>query len=184
MIETDRLTLRELRQSDFDAVHEYASDPLVTRYTSFGPNTPEETRDFLTRSIEAIAAVPRRVYTFAAIERASGSLIGSCGLQACDGTAQHYAFGYCFNRNAWRQGFGKEAAGAVAQFGFGRLDAHRLMAHVFAGNEASVRILEGLGFRREGLALQSLYLRKSWHDILTFAQLSSEWQRHGVISGL
>jgi [ribosomal protein S5]-alanine N-acetyltransferase len=176
MIETDRLTLRELTLSDFDAVHEYASDALVTRFTSFGPNTPDETRDFLFRSIEAIAAAPRRIYTFAAIERAANRLIGSCGLQSCDGTDRHFAFGYCFNRNAWRQGFGKEAAAAVAQFGFERLNAHRLMAHVFAGNTASVRILEGLGFRQEGLALQSLYLRRSWHDVLTFAQLRSEWR--------
>jgi ribosomal-protein-alanine N-acetyltransferase len=175
LIETDRLTLRELTPCDFHAVHEYASDPLVTRFTSFGPNTPDETRDFLARSIEAIAAAPRRIYTFAAVNRASSRLIGSCGLQSCDDTDRHFAFGYCFNRNAWRQGFGREAAAAMAQFGFDRLNAHRLMAYVFAGNTASVRILEGLGFRREGLALQSLYLRRSWHDILTFAQLRSEW---------
>ena len=117
MLQTDRLILRELAQSDFDAVHQYASDPLVTRYT----------------------------------------------------------FGYCFNRNWWRRGLGKEAAGALVQFGFERLHAHRLWAHVFAGNAASVRILEGLAFRQEGLALQSLYLRNSWHDILSFAQLRSEW---------
>lgn len=175
MFETDRLTLRDLRMADFDAVHEYASDPLVTRFTSFGPNSPDDTRDFLARSVEAITASPRRVYSFAVIERATGRLIGGCGLQNCDNTDRHYAFGYCFNRNAWQQGFGKEAAAAVAHFGFAGLNAHRLMAHVFAGNMASVRILEGLGFRQEGLALQSLYLRKSWHDILTFARLRSEW---------
>jgi len=175
MFQTERLILRELAQSDFDAVHQYASDPLVTRFTSFGPNTEDETRAFLTRSIESASATPRRHFTFAAVERASGELIGGCGLEQCDGTGQHYVFGYCFNRRWWRRGFGKEAAGSLVQFGFERLHAHRLWAHVFAGNAASVRILEGLAFRREGLALQSLYLRNSWHDILTFAQLRSEW---------
>jgi [ribosomal protein S5]-alanine N-acetyltransferase len=175
MIETDRLTLRNLSRSDFDAVHEYASDPLVTRHTSFGPNTSEETQDFLARSIESSLATPRRDYTLATVERASGRLIGSCGLQSCDATGQHYAFGYVFNRNSWRQGFGKEVARAMVDFGFERLNAHRLMAYVFAGNTASVRILEGLAFRQEGLSLQSLYLRGSWHDILTFAQLRSEY---------
>jgi RimJ/RimL family protein N-acetyltransferase len=38
--------------------------------------------------------------------------------------------------------------------------------------------MEGLAFRQEGLALQSLYLRNSWHDILTFARLRSEWLAH------
>jgi ribosomal-protein-alanine N-acetyltransferase len=175
MLQTERLILRELALSDFDAIHEYASDPFVTRYTSFGPNTRDETRNFLALSIETAAATPRRSFRFAAVERAAGKLIGGCGLEQCDGTAQHYTFGYCFNRNWWRRGLGKEAASALVQFGFERLHAHRLWAHVFAGNAASVRILEGLAFRHEGLALQSLYIRNSWHDILTFAQLRSEW---------
>lgn len=53
MIETDRLMLRDLTPADFAAVHEYASDSLVTRFTSFGRNTPDETRDFLARSSAA-----------------------------------------------------------------------------------------------------------------------------------
>lgn len=175
LLHTHRLTLRDFVLSDFDAVHTYASDPLVTRFTSFGPNTVGETRDFLSRSIDAGAASPRQVHTFAVIEQSSGHLIGSCGLEQCDGTGRHYVFGYCLHRDWWGRGFGQEAARALVQFGFDRLQAHRLWAHVFLGNSASVRILEGLGFRREGLALQSLYVRNAWHDILTFGQLRSEW---------
>jgi RimJ/RimL family protein N-acetyltransferase/catechol 2,3-dioxygenase-like lactoylglutathione lyase family enzyme len=174
MLQTNRLILRDLVLSDFDAVHEYASDPLVTRFTSFGPNTAEETRGFLSRSIHAASVSPRQIHTFAVIEQATGHLIGSCGLEQCDGTGRHYVFGYCLNRHWWGRGFGQEAADAMVQFGFDRLQAHRLWAHVFLGNTASVRILEGLGFRREGLALQSLYLRNDWHDVLTFGQLRSE----------
>lgn len=175
-LQTDRLLLRDLERSDFDAVHAYASDPLVTRYTSFGPNTAAETHAFLSRCLEAGATIPRRSHTFAAVERASGKLIGSCGLQPSDDTGLHFAFGYCFNQHWWRCGFGKEAAAAIVQFGFEQLQAHRLWAHVFTGNAASARILSGLGFRQEGLALQSLYLRNSWHDILTFAQIRTEWR--------
>jgi RimJ/RimL family protein N-acetyltransferase/catechol 2,3-dioxygenase-like lactoylglutathione lyase family enzyme len=179
MLQTNRLILRDLVLSDFDAVHEYASDPLVTRFTSFGPNTADETRDFLNRSIHAGSVSPRQIHTFAVIEQGTGHLIGSCGLEPCDGTGRHYVFGYCLNRHWWGRGFGQEAADALVQFGFDRLQAHRLWAHVFLGNAASVRILEGLGFRREGLALQSLYLRNAWHDILTFGQLRSEWLAAG-----
>jgi ribosomal-protein-alanine N-acetyltransferase len=179
MLHTERLILRTHAQSDFDAVHQYASDPLVTRYTAFGPNTADETRAFLTRSIESATATPRRNYTFAAVERASGNLIGGCGLEQCDGTGLHYVFGYVFDRSRWRLGFGREAARALVQFAFEHLQAHRLCAQVFVGNAASVRILQRLAFRQEGLALQSLYLRNSWHDILTFAQLRSEWLAAG-----
>jgi ribosomal-protein-alanine N-acetyltransferase len=145
ILRTHRLLLRDLVLSDLDEVHAYASDPLVTRFTSFGPNTLADTRAFLERSIVAGAAIPRRNYTFAVVEQASGRLIGSCGMEQCDPTGRHYVFGYCLNRQWWAAGFGKEAARALA------------------------------GFRREGLALQSLFLRDAWHDILTFGQLQAEW---------
>jgi [ribosomal protein S5]-alanine N-acetyltransferase len=179
MLKTKRLILRDFVLSDFDAVQEYAADPLVTRFTAFGPNTAEETRDFLARSIAASSLIPRQNYTFAVIEQDSGRLIGGCGLEQCDGTGQHYTFGYVLHRDWWGRGFGKEAAAALVQLGFNSLQAHRLWAYVFLGNAASARILEGLGFRREGLALQSLYLRSAWHDILTFGQLRSEWREGG-----
>src|SRR6266403_1808386 len=89
LLHTHRLTLRDFVLSDFDAVHTYASDPLVTRFTSFGPNTLEETRDFLSRSIDAGAASPRQVHTFAVIEQSSGRLIGSCGLEQCRPVPSH-----------------------------------------------------------------------------------------------
>jgi RimJ/RimL family protein N-acetyltransferase len=181
MLQTNRLILRDFVSLDFDAVHEYASDPLVTRFTAFGPNTADETRDFLTRSIKASSANPRQIHTLAIVERASSQVIGSCGLEQCDRTGRHYSFGYCLHRSWWGRGIGKEAAGALVQFGFETLQAHRLWAHVFVGNDASIRILAGLAFRQEGHERQSLYLRNSWHDILTFARLRSEWlQRRGL----
>jgi [ribosomal protein S5]-alanine N-acetyltransferase len=148
MIQTERLDLREFTIADFDAIHAYASDPLVTLYTSFGPNTFEQTQDFLTRTIKDYAESPRRSHVFGIVDRDSGTLFGS--------------------------GYGSEAATALVEFGFEELDAHRLWAHVFVGNVASARILEGLGFRQEGIAVQSLYVRNAWHDIITYARLGSE----------
>jgi ribosomal-protein-alanine N-acetyltransferase len=174
MLQTERLNLREFLLTDFDAVHSYASDPLVTRFTSFGPNTPEDTRDFLTRTITANDATPRRCFVFGIVDRASGQLFGSCGIEACDDTGRHFALGYCLHRDWWGRGFGSEAATALTEFGFEQLDAHRLWAHVFVGNVASARILEGLGFRQEGIALQAVYARNTWHDVITYAHLSFE----------
>jgi RimJ/RimL family protein N-acetyltransferase len=171
------LLLRELCDTDFEAVHEYAADPLVVRYTTFGPNTEEQTRAFLTACALEPAEVPRRSYTFAVIDRASGQLIGSCGVVQSDGTARQFMLGYCFGRAAWNQGYGKETARALAHFGFETLNAHRLWALVFLDNRPSARILERLGFRREGVARKSLFVRGAWHDVITFAQLRSEYER-------
>jgi len=174
MLQTERLDLREFVAADFDAVHAYASDPLVTRFTSFGPNTRDETRDFLTRTIKASGETPRRSFVFGIVDRNSGQLFGSAGLESCDATGRHFTFGYCLHRDWWGRGFGSEAATALVEFGFEQLEGHRLWAHVFVGNTASARILEGLDFRQEGIALKSAYIRNAWHDLITYARLSSE----------
>ncbi len=46
---TPRLLLREFRGADHAAVHEFASDPEVVRYTDWGPNDPQDTAAFLRR---------------------------------------------------------------------------------------------------------------------------------------
>jgi ribosomal-protein-alanine N-acetyltransferase len=174
MLQTERLDLREFVAADFDAVHAYASDPLVTRFTSWGPNTLEETHEFFARTFKDNQETPRRNFIFGIVDRASGELFGSCGIGSCDATGRHFTFGYCLHRNWWGRGFGSEAATALVEFGFEQLEAHRLWAHVFVGNAASARILEGLSFRQEGIALKSTYVRNAWHDLITYARLSSE----------
>ena len=55
-LQTGRLVLRELTDSDFGAVHAYASDPEVVRYMPWGPNSEAETREFIERAQTMAAA--------------------------------------------------------------------------------------------------------------------------------
>lgn len=176
-IETARLSFRAFTVDDFDAVHAYGSDPVVTRYTAFGPNTPEQTKGFL----QIVSAEPsqeeRANYSFALIYKQTNQLIGSCGLMRSDTNGPQYGFGYVLHKDWWRQGLASEATAALIQFGFGELRAHRLWAQVFLGNTASERVLQKLGLRYEGCALKSFYIRETWFDVQTFAMLRNEWEK-------
>lgn len=173
-IQTTRLSFREFTLDDYDAVHAYASDPEVTRYTAFGPNTPEQTRGFLQR----VSALQERAnYTFALIHKETNQLIGSCGLDRTDTNGPQYSVGYVLRRDWWRQGLVSEATAALVKFGFSELRAHRLWAHVFLGNTGSERLLQKLGFRYEGCALKAFFIRDAWYDLQTFGMLRSEWQK-------
>ena len=176
IFQTERLFVRNFLPEDFASVHAYASDPEVTRYTAFGPNTPEVTTEFLQRVCAEAAGPGRTNFSFAAIHRPTNQLIGSCGLMLSDANGPQYGFGYVLHRDWWRRGFGREMVGALVEFGFRELGAHRLWAHVFVGNAGSARILEALGFTEEGVALQSFYVRNTWHDVRTFAMLRREWE--------
>ena len=73
---TARLILRPYEPTDFDAVHAYSSDPENLTYMLWGPNTPEETREFIEDAIAAAESPRPEEYLFAVIERSSDTLIG------------------------------------------------------------------------------------------------------------
>lgn len=177
VIQTPRLSLRAFTVDDYDAVHAYASDPLVTRYTAFGPNTPEQTRGFLQFVADESSPEDRANYSFALVHKQTDKLIGSCGLVRSHLSGPQYSFGYVLHRHWWGQGLASEATAALIKFGFDELRAHRLWAHVFVGNTASERLLQKLGFRYEGCALQSFFVREAWHDLQMFAMLRTERQQ-------
>ncbi|HKQ13142.1 MAG TPA: GNAT family N-acetyltransferase [Steroidobacteraceae bacterium] len=177
VIQTPRLSFRDFTVDDYEAVHSYASDPEVTRYTAFGPNTPEQTRGFLQFVSGESSQDVRANYSFALIDRETSKLIGSCGLMRSDMNGPQYSFGYVLRKDRWGQGLASEAAVALVEFGFGELRAHRLWAHVFVGNKSSERLLQKLRFRYEGCALKAFFVRNAWHDLQTFAMLRSEWEQ-------
>lgn len=176
-IETSRLSFRDFTVDDYDAVHAYGSDPVVTRYTAFGPNTPEQTRGFLQFVSGEPSQEDRANYNFALIHKQTNKLIGSCGLMKSSPSGPQYSFGYVLHKDWWGQGLVSEAAAALIKFGFDELRAHRLWAHVFLGNTASERVLQKLGFRYEGCQLKAFFIRETWFDLQTFAMLRSEWQK-------
>lgn len=51
-IVTDRLELRDFRSEDWESVHSFASDSLVTRFLSWGPNDEDDTRTFIRLALE------------------------------------------------------------------------------------------------------------------------------------
>jgi ribosomal-protein-alanine N-acetyltransferase len=171
---TPRLELRDFRPDDFAAAHAYASDPVVTRFTAFGPNTEEETRAFLDRAAQEIAVQPRENHSLAIVDRESGTLFGGCGLIG-RGERVH-EIGYVLNRGWWGRGLATEVVGALLAFGFGDLAAHRIYARVDPQNTASTRVLAHHGFRLEGHLRKESLIRGQWVDSLLYALLEEEVQ--------
>lgn len=176
-IRTPRLLLRDFVATDVDQVQAYAGDPEVTRFTSWGPNTAELTRQFLDWTVAAARAEPRRVFSFAVLRAdQSDQVIGSSGLEAADSTGRQFMFGYVLAKDQWGQGLGTEVARGLVDHGFANLGAHRLFAHVFVGNVASARLLVRIGLRLEGRHRRNVWARGEWHDTETYAILRDEWR--------
>jgi RimJ/RimL family protein N-acetyltransferase len=84
---------------------------------------------------------------------------------------------YSLSRSAWKKGYAGEAVGKLLDYLFRALDLHRIVADCDVNNLASSRLLERLGFRREGHSLESFWLEKesAWGDEYYYALLQREW---------
>ena len=150
-LETARLRMRPFTWDDFEAEAALYADPEVTRYLPRGPVPPdgvwERTQRVLTHFIAHWSDHGFGVW--ALIDRASGLLIGHCGLQHLPGDGGVEVL-YLVVRARWGTGVATEAAGAALEHGFGRLGLDRIVAVIVPENVASRRVLEKLGMRREG----------------------------------
>lgn len=176
---TARLVLRDFRKDDWEAVHEYGTDLEVVRFMPWGPNTESDTKEFVKRSLASQREDPRRNFEFAVTLTDSERLIGGAGIRVSAPADRGADMGYCLHRDFWGQGYATEAAAAIVGFGFGTLGLHRIFATCDVGNEASARVLEKVGMRREAQFMQDNMIRGEWRDSYLYAILEDEWCESG-----
>ena len=149
ILRTERLFLRPLAMSDAPALFAARGDPEVMRWWDW----PAQNNLAELESIIADHDAPRRegsVLWWVAALTPDGPAIGECDLSEIDARHRRAEIGFLFARAHWGKGYGREAAQATLDHGFGALGLARLYARIHAGNERSRRLLERLGFAFEG----------------------------------
>lgn len=178
-LQTERLILRPFEESDFEAVHSYASNYENIKHMTFGPNKEEHTKEFIKNAINKANTVPQTEYEFAITLRENEKLIGACGLHTNKELTEGN-LGWVLHMDYWKKGFGTEFAHELLRFGFEELNLHRIYATCDADNYGSYRVMERNGMRREGYFKQCRPGRKcdpdKWYDDLHYAILKEEWE--------
>ncbi len=173
-LHTKRLILRDFVLDDYDAVHAYSSDPLVTRYMFFGPRSQAESYDYLLSMQQSQQDKPRLVWEIAVVRQADNALIGGCDL-TFTGNAHEADLGYILAQAAWGQGYATEVARALVQAGFTQLQLARIVATCDVANTASAHVLQKAGLRRHTTLSQYRYAKGRWWDVYFYAIERSEW---------
>jgi RimJ/RimL family protein N-acetyltransferase len=172
-LRTARLLLRDFAADDFTAVHDYASDPDVTRFMFYGPRTPDETRAYLERMLASQRERPRRVWELAVVRAADRRLIGACDLTL--DVPGEGDLGFILARDAWGQGYASEAARTLVCEGFQRLGVSRIVATCDVANHASAGVLEKAGLRRERTLEQHRYSKGRWWTSYLYSLERHAW---------
>jgi len=173
-IQTERLIIRDFQETDLQAVHEYGSDPEVVKHMPFGPNTLDDSQNFLNGVMGKQNEKPRMDYDLAVALRSEDKLIGGCRIcKVSDGEA---FLGYILNRYYWGNGYATEAVKSMVEFGFKELGVHRIYADCHPDNVRSIRVLEKVGMTLEGTRRDYTMIHGEYSDMLLVSILEHEWR--------
>lgn len=169
---TSRLLIKPFTPSDAAAVFAYRNDPEVAKYQSFHPANADETKAFIL-SEGRIFNTEDSWFQLGIFHQEN--VIGDIGIHFIGPMNSQCEIGYTLARNEQRKGYAQEAVTAVMDYLFGALKKHRITASLDPRNTASIRLLERVGFRREGCFLKSYYNNGVWEDDLVYGILEEEW---------
>jgi RimJ/RimL family protein N-acetyltransferase len=171
---TDRLVLRRFRPADVEALAAYRSDPAVARYQSWAVPLSTEEAVELVRVFQAGDPAEPGWFQYAIARRDEDGLIGDIGVNRHENGLQA-EIGYTLARAWWGRGYAYEAVSRLLDQLFLVDRLRRVSADTDARNEASARLLDRLGFRREGLRRAHSFIKEEWTDDLLFGLLADEW---------
>jgi ribosomal-protein-alanine N-acetyltransferase len=148
-LETARLRLRPFTLDDLSAHARLYADPDVTRWIADGPFLGAAAKERSERAVRRFVTHWRDhgFGVWAVEERATGRLIGQCGLNTLDSGEVEIL--WALERPAWGHGYGTEAAKAALAYAFDVVGLDRVVALARPQNGPSRRIMDKLGLRWE-----------------------------------
>ena len=170
MIETQHLLLRPYTMADLEDFHAMVGDAEVVRFEPYAPQNLEGARRMLQERIACGEFL-------AVAHKADGRVIGNIYLGRRPFDALE--IGYVFARAYWGRGYATQACRAAVEWAFAQ-GAHRIYAECDPCNAASWRLLERLGFAREGRLRQNVFFQNDaqgkpvWQDTYVYGLLREE----------
>lgn len=173
VIKTNRLELKELDMDNAKAMFGYRSDKNIQKFQSFKPIELADVVQF----IKINTTTFNTENTWCQLGVFFGDkLIGDLGVHFIGPNNAQCEIGYTISAAYQRKGFGKESVSGLVTYLFKDLQKHRIVASLDPDNISSKLLLESLGFRKEGLFKESVYINNTWEDDLIYAITKNEWR--------
>jgi len=174
ILETPRLRLRQLTPADVSAILKHFGNAQVVQFIEMQPiKTLEQANEWLKWMGDFYAA--QDGLRWAIETRSDLAFIGSAGLHHWEREHHCAELGFDITQDYWGEGYATEVARALIEFAWQHMHLNRLQADVMQGNRASMRVLEKLGFQREGLLRQRVRKGGKYYDVYLFGLLRSDY---------
>lgn len=169
-LDGDGVALRTIEEEDLEFLQTQINDPRIWRAIGrSNPVTAEQEREFY----ENVVCEDDGVQLLIAVD---AEPVGTIGLHAIDRETGSAEIGYWVAPDHHSQGYGTEAAALIVDYGFDQLRLHRIAASVFEFNEPSRRLLESIGFTREGVHRDAEFVDGEYQDVYWYGLLEDEWR--------
>lgn len=174
VLEGPRVRLRPLRPEDAKRTFVWYNDPeIVAPFDRFSVDTFEE----FERSIQEAPGDPTSLAPRFVVSLREGDVpVGLVGHYVphpvLETTDVWYVIG---ERTARRKGYATEAVGLLVDHLFDTSPFPRIGATCDVENQPSVKVLERVGFRREGVLRSALFHHARWHDIAIYGIIRDDW---------
>lgn len=180
-LRTPRLVIRRFEPGDAPALARYRSIPSVARYQSWDAPFPlERAVAFVDWLQGRHPDTPGEWFQLAIAERATpGVLVGDCAFHSHADEARIADIGFTLDPAVQGRGYAREAVRALLAYLFDARGKHKAVADCDTRNAPSWRLLEALGFTREGELRDSFHDGEGWASEYLYGLLASEWRSAG-----
>jgi [ribosomal protein S5]-alanine N-acetyltransferase len=174
-LRSPRVVLRWLELEDAPELLQIYANPEVMAYWSTPPMRELGEARRLIVDIHRLFAA-HSLYEWGIVRLDDARVIGTLTFSSLDAKNRRAEIGFALARDAWGHGYMSEAAAVALDFAFGPLGLTRIEADVDPRNDASLRLLERLGFVREGLARERWRVGGEVQDSVMLGLLRREWR--------
>jgi [ribosomal protein S5]-alanine N-acetyltransferase len=174
ILETRRLLLKGLSPADMKYLFEQV--PKAELMTILGHRSEEDYEKEEYKYRNGYASYNRNFLLFLMIDKASGTIVGRCGLHNWNAEHQRAEIGYnMVDESFKRQGLMSEAVEAIIDYGFNQMNLHRIEALVGRHNIPSLRIIQKNKFVQEGVLREHFFIGGKHEDSILFSRLRAEY---------
>ena len=179
-IEMPRLLIRPSRAGDGRQLAEAKRESWaeLSRWMDFADGRPVESinaeEDEIYVRKKHSDFILRQSIWLMAFDKAEERLIGTCGYHGVDWKGGVYGTGYWMRTSETGKGYATEVANALIRYAFGALSATRIMTSHADGNIGSQKVIQKLGYVKEGIARRSYMLQNVMVDSHHYARLDMD----------
>jgi len=174
-LQSERLKLMEITPDDIETLHTLNSIPEIDEFNTLGiPKDIESTKKIYQPVIDDQKSKERKLYCWLILKKSGDEVIGVSGMKLSLDRFRMGEIYYNLSPDYWGWGFATEVAKTLINFGFEKLNLHRIEAGVATENKRSIRVLEKVGMTQEGIRRKILPIRGVWKDNFHYAILEDD----------